>query len=65
MEENHKLIAKIQHFYEVMQHRINDIDFMNITDTPIHEQRKFAQELSELAAEYSRVFEAFLYTEPQ
>lgn len=65
MEENHKLIAKIQHFYDVMQHRINDIDFMNITDISLHQQQKLSQELSELVAEYSRVFEAFLYTEPQ
>lgn len=65
MEENHKLIAKIQHFYDVMKHRINEVEFMNITEIGITQHQKTSQELNELANEYSRVFEAFLYTEPQ
>ena len=66
MEENHKLIAKIQHFYEVMNARIAEVEFRNITNNT---DKITPQELVDLSNEYKRVFERvfeqFLYTEPQ
>lgn len=68
MEENHKLIAKIQHFYEVLQRKIdevNDSAIMQVNDKFDEKHKQNSSDLTYLCDEYSNIFKAFLYTEPQ
>lgn len=60
--EDQKLIAKIQHFYEVMKQRLDSIDDYAIAH-PSDTYKERSEELRGLSDEYSKVFEAFLYTE--
>lgn len=62
MEEHHKLIAKIQHFYDVMKQRLDFADDYAITNLA-DKSKHASEELRSLTDEYSRVFEAFLYIE--
>ena len=63
-EEHHKLVAKIQHFYDIMIYRVQEVE-ENAIIIKSENEKKMKQEkcveLKRLIDEYCKVFEAFLY----
>lgn len=67
-DEHVKLVAKIQHFYDVMLSRLNSMEDSSLTSTNDLERisyREKSVELNYLTFEYSKTFENFLYKEPR
>lgn len=67
MNDDHdKLVAKIQHFYDMMIYRIQEVE-ENALIIKAENDKKMRQEkcseLKKLIDEYSKVFETFLYKE--
>lgn len=65
-EEHVRLVAKIQHFYDLMLQRLRDVEDSELT--VIHDgcsagEREKIEELEFLAYEYAKTFENFLYKE--
>lgn len=59
-----KLVARVQHFYDVMITTLCDVQDAYIeskTDSKQDEERKKCLKLNELVSEYSDTFEEFLY----
>lgn len=66
MEDHNKMIAKIQHFYEVLQRKIDDANalaIMQVSHKNNEKNLQISSDLTEICNEYSRIFNAFLYTE--
>lgn len=66
-DEHVKLVAKIQHFYDVMMRRLQDMEDGSLTS--VHQTESLAYkekavELNFLSFEYAKTFENFLYKEP-
>lgn len=65
-DEHVKLVAKIQHFYDVMMTRLQDMeDSSLISDNDVKNlsYREKSIELNFLTDEYAKTFETFLYKE--
>ena len=65
-DEPHKLVAKIQHFYDVMIDMADKADDEMILigkDVEKHKIYGKSAEIRKLIAEYDKVFSAFLYKE--
>ncbi len=65
-EEHGKLIAKLQHFYEVMLARVDEfenIGFASTNQLDIVSVKEKSAELNKLIDEYIKTFETFLYRE--
>lgn len=65
-DEHVKLVAKIQHFYDVMMRRLNDMEDQSlISDNNLDSlgYREKSIELNFLTFEYAKTFENFLYKE--
>lgn len=66
-DEHVKLVAKIQHFYDVMMTRLSDIEDKSLTTNNQLESigyREKSVELNFLTFEYAKTFQTFLYKEP-
>lgn len=66
-DEHVKLIAKIQHFYDVMIRRLEDMEDGSLSggnDIESLPYREKCIELNFLSFEYAKTFETFLYKEP-
>lgn len=66
IEEHVKLVAKIQHFYDVMVGRLNEMDDASITslnDIETLAYKEKSVELNFLTFEYAKTFENFIYRE--
>lgn len=65
MEDHVKLVAKVQHFYEIMisrnQFMLNDAIESNSYDKKLLSNE--ANNMSSLIEEYEKAFESFLYKE--
>lgn len=65
-EEHLKLIAKIQHFYDLMAQRLANYENESIAspnESDRHRAKAKAEEITTLLFEYSKVFHEFLYQE--
>jgi len=65
-DEHVKLVAKIQHFYDVMIRRLQEMEDGSLTSVNNMETlayREKSLELNFLTAEYGKTFETFLYKE--
>lgn len=65
-DEHVKLVAKIQHFYDVMMTRLSDIEDKSLTTNNQIESigyREKSVELNFLTFEYAKTFQTFLYKE--
>lgn len=63
-EEHHKLIAKVQHFYDLMIHvaeQTEDSMIVPVEDMKRVKKGKEASSLNILIDEYTKVFDLFLY----
>lgn len=63
-EEHVKLVAKIQHFYDVMLSRLGEMEddgISSVNDLERVSYREKAVELNHLIGEFSRTFQTFLY----
>ncbi len=63
-EDHHKLIAKVQHFYDLMVQQAQENEDSMIV--PVEEMKRMQKEkhalaLNGLIDEYSKVFDQFLY----
>lgn len=66
IDEHVKLVAKIQHFYDVMIRRLNEMDDANMTSVNDLESLSYKEksiELNFLTLEYAKTFENFIYKE--
>jgi len=64
--EPHKLVAKIQHFYDVMIQVADEAEYENIVGSKEKNKNEFfenSHEIRKLISEYGKVFEDFLYKE--
>lgn len=65
-DEHGKLVAKIQHFYDVMMNRLEDMEVKSlISDNNLESlgYREKSVELNFLTFEYAKTFENFIYKE--
>jgi len=65
-EEPHKLVAKIQHFYDIMvktAEEYEDRSILGEKDCEKHKKYERSVDLRKLIEEYGKVFETFLYKE--
>lgn len=66
-DEHVKLVAKIQHFYDVMVQRINEMEgdcVSSCNDMERLSYRDKSKELNHLIFEFGKTFENFIYKEP-
>lgn len=66
-DEHVKLVAKIQHFYDVMIRRLQEVEHDSLTaedrvETITYKEKTI--ELNNLAFEFAKTFDAFLYKDP-
>lgn len=62
-----KMVAKLQHFYDLMMTRLSDIEArcMECLDGEVQEVGKQVhEEMNELSKEYTEIFGDFLYVDP-
>lgn len=67
-DEHVKLVAKIQHFYDVMMRRLSEMEEDNLTSVNELESLSYREksvELNFLSFEFSKTFENFLYKDPK
>lgn len=65
-DEHVKLVAKIQHFYDVMVQRLNEMQgdcVSSCNDIERITYREKSVELTRLIGEFGRTFESFIYKE--
>lgn len=65
-DEHVKLVAKIQHFYDVMMSRLEDMEDKSLSTSNQLESigyREKSVELNFLTFEYAKTFQTFLYKE--
>ena len=62
MDDPDKLIAKIQHFYELLNHTSQSFEDQSLND-PDPFSRCIVVALSSCIKEYKTIFQDFLYTE--
>lgn len=65
-DEHVKLVAKIQHFYDVMISRLREIEDNSLTSVDKSETLAYKEksiELNYLSFEFAKTFDTFLYKE--
>lgn len=65
-EEHVKLVAKVQHFYDVMLTRLNQMSDNCLSSSNDLERKAYREktdELNVLVVEFSKTFQTFLYRE--
>lgn len=63
-DEHVKLVAKIQHFYDVMVQRLNGMEVDCVSSCNEIERisyREKSRELTQLIGEFGKTFESFIY----
>ena len=66
-DEHVRLVAKIQHFYDVILRRLGELEDSSLNVVTSKDSVAYKEkscELNFLAFEFAKIFETFLYKEP-